>query len=102
MSEAKPGPCPACGSSSEAKDIQEPTQTMSRVFCTAASCWLWYYQWARTLPEAIAAWNGIRARVLREAAEIVNAELGVNEGANGPAVAMILGRAANRAERGEP
>lgn len=98
--EVKPGACPGC-----AKRLWQFLQVGPgiAVHCMTADCEL-TGPWKGSPAEAIAAWNGIEARVLREAAQIAHDALEDCHctercGYHAP---TRLHEAADRAERGEP
>lgn len=104
MSEAKPRACPACGSTDV--EVDYDYHDAQQVHCQ--NCNL-----SNLGGNAIAAWNGIRARVLREAAVLFKAlyepelpdsasdyDRGWEAGAYEARETLL--RAAARAERGEP
>lgn len=107
--ETKPGPCPACGKVGE---------VIHTVVCGDGAERTYYLPWCddegggcglqidnprlKTEAEAIAAWNGIRVRMLREAAEIVRAaDTCLGYDCCAPAAYQAIRAAADRAERGE-
>jgi hypothetical protein len=103
MSEVKPGACPACGGSAALPAGW--SGSMYAVECQDDDCMSGPYR--RTEAEAVAAWNGIRARVLREAAEIASAEIMADPDdpvlirPTGTRIFVALHQAADRAEQGE-
>jgi uncharacterized Zn finger protein len=102
MSEVKPGACPACGpGNSMVSAYLQDLGNRWQVGCGACGLHSGLH---RDRQSAIAAWNAIRARVLREAAEIVKKRaLGSeSEGhAYGLVYAELLRHYAEAAERGE-
>jgi hypothetical protein len=98
--EAKPGACPACGN-----QTPELFVTSQYVAVCCKSCGLTGGTFLNDddgdchgKPNAIAAWNGIRARVLREAKDLIRDDENCTDV---DYAVFLLKNAAERAERGE-
>jgi hypothetical protein len=107
VSQAKPGPCPACGGVPDRWDGLVEAGTVGSgvgpfyIGCTP-DCGITIER--ATSAEAIAAWNAIRARVLREAADLCRDAQSDNCYCTSPCgdhATHVIEQAADRAERGE-
>lgn len=101
----KPGPCPACGSDQNDHYVtdwrQAPGKEVHWISCRGRELLCCSGPKMRSAAEAIAAWNSIRARVLREAAEIAGGEYWTRGERDPVKLLSAIQRAADRAERGE-